>query len=84
MLWDLPGGKLLATFAHRDEVNTIAISADGARALTTSQDGTVMVWDIAADRRSRAEIEELVRCRVPFRLDGDKLIPIEPSCETAR
>jgi hypothetical protein len=40
-----------------------------------------MIWDVTSDRRTRAEIEQLVTCRVPYKLDGEKLIPVEPKCE---
>jgi WD40 repeat protein len=42
-----PGGPLLRTFeGHGREVRAVALSADGTRALSGSDDGTVKVWDV--------------------------------------
>ena len=39
-LWDAASGKLMASFAHEDEVEDAVFSPDGARILTASKDKT--------------------------------------------
>ena len=47
---DLRGGAAVVLRGHRDEVNTLRFTADGALAATTSDDGTVRVWRTATGR----------------------------------
>ncbi len=49
-LWDAASGKLLASFAHQDEVFQAEISRDGARILTASKDKTAKLWDTASGK----------------------------------
>ena len=49
-LWDAASGKLIASFAHQDEVNDAAFSPDGARILTASGDKTAKLWDAASGK----------------------------------
>jgi WD40 repeat protein len=46
-----PGGALIRTLAgHSDSVNGVALSADGRRAVSTSWDHTLKVWDVDTGR----------------------------------
>jgi WD40 repeat protein len=46
-LWDVDSGRELRTFAgHAGWVKAVALSADGKRALSGSEDGTVKLWDV--------------------------------------
>ena len=49
-LWDAASGKLLASFAHQDEVFQAEFSRDGARILTASRDKTAKLWDTASGK----------------------------------
>src|SRR5271165_6696539 len=49
-LWDAVSGKLLASFAHQDEVFQAEFSRDGARILTASRDKTAKLWDAASGK----------------------------------
>ena len=49
-LWDAASGKLLASFAHQDEVFQAEFSPDGARILTASRDKTAKLWDAASGK----------------------------------
>jgi WD40 repeat protein len=43
-----PGGPLLRTLAgHTENVWAVALTPDGARAISASQDGTLKLWDLA-------------------------------------
>src|SRR5205085_1737206 len=47
-LWDVAGGKKVQTFAGHDNwVTGAALSPDGKRALSVSDDGTLKLWDVA-------------------------------------
>jgi RNA polymerase sigma factor (sigma-70 family) len=49
LLWDARTGKPLATLpGHGKQLNRLAFSPDGRRLVSTSQDGTALVWDIEA------------------------------------
>jgi len=46
-LWDIQTGDCLRTFeGHSAAVNSVAVLADGQRALSASGDGTLKLWDI--------------------------------------
>jgi WD40 repeat protein len=47
-IWDSATGAVRATLTgHTDEVKGCAVSADGARIVSTSNDGTLRIWDAA-------------------------------------
>lgn len=48
-----PIGPLLRTLAHADWVETVAVTADGQRAVSGSRDGTVKVWDLETGAEER-------------------------------
>ena len=39
---------------HPDRVNAVAVTADGRRAVSASEDGTLKVWDLASGARKLA------------------------------
>ena len=48
-LWDIESGKLLASFqAHSKPINSLAFSPDGSRLLSSSQDGSLKVFELSA------------------------------------
>ncbi len=44
-IWGPRGGEPLVLRGHRDEITTAVVSDDGTRVLTSSQDGTLRIWD---------------------------------------
>jgi len=53
-IWDVDTGELvLVLTGHRDQVNSVTFSPDGARLATGSYDGTVRVWDAATGEMLR-------------------------------
>ena len=54
-VWDLDTGACLRTLeGHTDYVNSVALHADGRRAVSASDDKTAWVWDLDADVCLRA------------------------------
>jgi hypothetical protein len=49
-LWDLETGKELRTFEHGGRVNGLAVTADGSRFLSVSDDMTLRLWDVESGR----------------------------------
>jgi RNA polymerase sigma factor (sigma-70 family) len=48
-LWDVAGRKELGRIpAHRSSIRALAFSSDGRRLVSASEDGTALVWDVAA------------------------------------
>jgi hypothetical protein len=50
---DLDTRKVVTLRGHRRRVNSVALSSDGALALTASDDGTARIWDSATGRELR-------------------------------
>jgi WD40 repeat protein len=63
LLWDALNGKQLGKLeGHAAGVTTAQLSADGTRALTASEDGTVRLWDV----EKRGELKRIAAPGVPF------------------
>jgi hypothetical protein len=74
-VWDTESGKLLLSLVgHTDWLYSAAFSPDGKRIVTTSSDKTAKVWDVHLETRSPAEIAEIVKRRVPYRIDQGQLV----------
>ena len=52
----------------------ILISPDSRTLFSTDDSGRHIVWDIRAEQRTPQEVAKWLRCYVPFRLDGTKLV----------
>ena len=50
-LWDLNSGKKLATYdRHEDGIREVVVSPDGNRALSASEDDSVIQWDLESGK----------------------------------
>jgi RNA polymerase sigma factor (sigma-70 family) len=48
-IWEVGTGRAARQFTgHRGRINALAVSADGKRLATASEDSTVLVWDLSA------------------------------------
>jgi WD40 repeat protein len=53
-VWDLASGRELRTLAgHSDAVNAVAVTVDGQRAVSASNDETLKVWELSSGRELR-------------------------------
>ena len=85
-IWDAHTYRELLTLpSHHQALVRVKLTPDGERLITAGADGRVVTWDLRRPVRSQAELDRLVRCRVPLRLDGDLVLPRDlalddPSC----
>jgi WD40 repeat protein len=68
LLWNAVDGAPLGRLeGHAAGVSTLQLSADGARALTASEDGTVRLWDVA----KHSELARWIAQGTPFAAMAD-------------
>ncbi len=83
-LWDVDGGALLDTVAEHGNpmpeapYQAAAFSPDGHWALTGSSDGVFRLWELRRESRGPEQLDALLRCKVPWKLDGESLSPYTP------
>jgi WD40 repeat protein len=80
-VWDRTG-RMLVTVPQPYPVLSVTWSQDGQYLLTTALDGSNQLWAGELESRSPADIEALLRCRVPFRLDNERVVrePVRGAC----
>ena len=61
-VWDATSGDELLTLKAPDGVTSVALSADGSRAVSGSADFSVVVWDVATQK----ELKRFSTQRLPF------------------
>ena len=74
-IWDAATGDLLGVFLHPENswVLDAAFSPDGSRIVTTEGDGQASIWELPRFAGDARQLATLVRCRVPYRVDGERL-----------
>lgn len=83
-VWDAATGQLLDVIAEhgspmpRTPFSAASLGPDGDSVLTGSTDGVIRLWKMRKESRSPQQIESVLRCRVPWRLDGESLAPATP------
>ncbi|MDD9975956.1 MAG: WD40 repeat domain-containing protein [Candidatus Poribacteria bacterium] len=50
-LWDINTGTALATYTHKDYINSIAFSPNGKFIATGSRDATTTLWDVESEEQ---------------------------------
>ncbi|HUS65221.1 MAG TPA: protein kinase [Kofleriaceae bacterium] len=70
-------GEMLAVLELHAEVRAAALSADGRFAAAVGGDGNALVWELPRLDRDAVDLERILRCRVPFRVESDKVVPVE-------
>ena len=71
-IWDAETGDLLAVVRGTGvEVRSVGFSRDGSRLVIASDIGAA-IWELP---RFAGDFDRLIRCRVPFAVAGDRLVP---------
>ena len=75
-IWSADDGELLRVFHQLEErwVIAAAFSPDGTRVAAASGDGVATIWELSHLKLSLDQLARLVRCRVPYELEGDRLV----------
>jgi len=82
-IWDPATGDLLGVIRGTGvEVRTVAFSHDGSQLLIGSESGAAL-WQLPT---FTGDFDRIVRCRVPFAVAGDRLVPRprDPAACTSR
>lgn len=65
-LWSVPEGKRVKTLAgHKDDVNGVAFTPDGAMLVSGSEDETPKIWSVAEERElttAKGDNKDNVQC----------------------
>ena len=83
-LWDAGTGEMLDTIGEMPSpipevpYRAASLSPDGKWALVGSTDGVFRLWGLSEETRSARELSAVLRCRVPWQLNGDNLQPAAP------
>jgi WD40 repeat protein len=75
-IWDVATGDTIAIFSQGHEMRAASFSPDGARVITAADDGTAAIRELPRQVPSGPELERYLRCRVPYRIEGDQPIPV--------
>ena len=72
-VWDAATGELLENLELGEPVMAAGFSPDGQRLLTVGSEGRVELWRASLDSRDPKQLEERLRCQVPFTLRNEQL-----------
>ena len=86
-IWDPATGEVLAVLTHASELMRPAFDGAGRRLLTTGVDGSASLWELPRWAGDQRQLERLVRCRVPFQIENERVASRprdSSSCSPAR
>ena len=70
-MWDVATGELLRTLqGHTGPVNAVALTPDGNTAVSSSDDNTLRVWDVATGELVAVHSLEAIGLSVAVALDN--------------
>jgi WD40 repeat protein len=75
-VWDATSGDQLAVFEHGQQVAAAGFSPDQHAIITSSSDGTAAIWSLPRWTGSAADLEAILRCRVPYEVRDGRLVSI--------
>jgi WD40 repeat protein/tRNA A-37 threonylcarbamoyl transferase component Bud32 len=78
-LWDLARDREIATLPVGDPVIHVRWSPSGRRLLVLGLGPIARIWDLSPYDGSPDELDRLVRCRAPARIDGETLVQSLPA-----
>ena len=81
-LWRIQDGKPLASFGSgRRPHFGVSLSRDGRTLVNSGDDGALRVWSVQREARPSELVAASVACRVPWRVKGVDLEPVEPKAQ---
>ncbi|MGQ0505578.1 MAG: WD40 repeat domain-containing protein [Myxococcaceae bacterium] len=79
-VFEVKSGRLLDTFPQSSPINTLDLDRRN-RFVTTGPKDAARVWSLPRMARSSEDVDRLVRCFIPLRLEGERLVKAQPfSC----
>ena len=72
-VWEAATGNALAVFTYPGWIMAAGFSPDGHRLALAYGDGSAAIIDLPVSAPSQAELEALVRARVPYDLEGETI-----------
>lgn len=79
IMWDpLTGERLDVAARHGAAIIDKAFDAAGETLLTTSHDMTAALWPVGRERRTVEDVDQRLRCFVPWKLGGVELVAVAP------
>lgn len=86
LLWDVASGLLLDRLGRANEtISDLSFDASGARlAYVTRLEDAVRVWAVHSETRGYDAIHAQIKCAVPWRLEGQQLVPRAPEPSSCR
>ena len=79
-IWDVAGGRPLTTLTgHHTGVYWLDVRPDGRQLASAALEPAVHLWSLPRFAGTPDDLSRLVRCRIPWRLEGGMPIPAEPS-----
>ena len=83
-IWDASNGELLDILGQHSAsmpetpFHAASFSPDGHKVLTGSIDGVVREWQLREEPRNSVELDAILQCRAPWRVEGENLVPFSP------
>jgi eukaryotic-like serine/threonine-protein kinase len=83
--WDAATGAVVwSGQGHAGPVYRIAVHPDGRQLATAGEDAAARLWSLPRFEGGVDDLDQLVRCRAHWRLDGSALLPAAPDCDAHR
>jgi WD40 repeat protein len=73
-VWDTDAGGVIYTYPHPTGQRCVAMSPTYDRMVTAGSDNVIRVWSTALEDRPPAQLDAYIRCKVPARLENNRLV----------
>jgi WD40 repeat protein len=80
-IWDAKTGDQMALYRPPGRARVANFAPDGNRLVIGNDDGTAAIYEIARYHANPQELTRLLRCRVPYVVEGDRLVPRARACD---
>jgi WD40 repeat protein len=84
-IWDARSGlRLSSLVGHSGAVNEATFNATGDQAVTAGEGQSVIVWGVDLESRGPKDVDKLVGCYIPWKVDGGELVEARPDPSPCR